>query len=120
MFALLASALFTTATPTHPLPGPDIVIIGQRIDDARARLAACLARRCAPNEDVDATLALAEAQLIDGGYDEARESLLASLRHNKRAGPRYAMSVSDLYRANGRVAAHLGIDSDYYRSAYAS
>lgn len=35
-----------------------IVVTGQRILDYRDRLAACLARRCPPNEDIDATLAL--------------------------------------------------------------
>jgi tetratricopeptide (TPR) repeat protein len=124
MFALLTSALvamppLAVTSPDISL-APDIVIIGQRIDDAKARLAACLARHCPAKEDIDATLGLAEAELVNGDYDEARETLQASIRRNRTVGPEYALPLSDLYRANGRVAAHLGIDSDYYRSAYAA
>src|SRR4051812_13483775 len=114
MFALLTYAL--AAMPPLPVSppnislGPDIVIIGQRIDDAKARLAACVARHCVAKEDIDATLGLAEAQLVNGDYDQARETLQASIRRNRRVGPEYALPLSDLYRANGRVAAHLGID----------
>ena len=123
MFVLLtfAAAAMPVAPATTPLSmDTDIVIVGQRIDEAKARLAACLVRHCAANEDIDATLDLAEVQMIDGDYDHARETLQGSIRRNRKVGPEYALPLSDLYRANGRVAAHLGIDSDYYRSSYAA
>ena len=77
-----------------------------------------LARHCATNEDIDATLALAESQLVAGKYRDARSTLLKSLGRNKKQADAYPIPVSDLYRANGRVAANLGIDNDFYRSTW--
>ena len=96
----------------------DIVVIGQRIDDASADLKACLARACKPDEDIDATLRLAETQLMAGKYRDARTTLLAALKRNKDEARAYPIPVSDLYRANGKVAAHLGFDKDYYASTW--
>lgn len=115
----LLVALYASATITQVQPQPKtIVVVGERIDDASARLKACLARQCKPDEDIDATLALAETQLLAGKYREARTTLLASLRRNKEFGDVYPVPVSDLYRANGKVAASLGFDQDYYRSTF--
>ncbi len=99
-------------------PVPEIVVVGQRIEDAEAALNACLARNCPANEDIDATLALAEVQILAGKYRNARTTLLGSLGRNKDVAKRYPVPLSELYRANGRVAAHLGIDRDYYRSTW--
>ena len=101
-----------------PAPSNSIVVIGRAIQDSRAALADCLARLCPPNEDIDASLALAESQLIAGKYRDARFTLLDALGRNKREAMAYPIPVSDLYRANGRVAAHLGTDDDYYRSTW--
>ena len=97
---------------------PSIVVTGRNISDKKAALAACLVRHCPPNEDIDASLALAETYLIAGKYRDARFALLAALGRNKREATAYPIPVADLYRANGRVAAHLGIDDDYYRSTW--
>jgi|SRR3954447_3282016 hypothetical protein len=97
---------------------PSIIVTGRNISDKKAALAACLARKCRPDEDIDATLALAETLLISGKYRDARFELLGGLGRNKRFAASYPIPVSDLYRANGRVAAHLGIDEDYYRSTW--
>ena len=115
MLLVIASALLTSAQGTS---GPPIIVTGQRISDYRAALEACLARKCPPNEDIDATLALAESEIMAGEYEDARRTLLASLRRNKDEAKRYPVPVSDLYRANGKVAAHLGYDVDYYRSTW--
>ena len=117
---MLISALLATAAAaqTPSATGPSIVVTAQRIAEQKATLAACLARTCPPDEDINATLALAESQLIDGNYRDARETLLASLGRNKREAARYPIPVADLYRANGRVAADLGLDTDYYRSTW--
>lgn len=113
--ALLLSAGAASPPSAHD---PSIIVTGRNIQDKKAVLAVCLARHCPPDEDIDATLALAETQLIAGKYREARVSLLGALGRNRKEAKAYPIPVSDLYRANGRVAAHLGIDDDYYRSTW--
>ena len=111
--------LHATSLQNAPAPQPQtIVVVGERIDAAAQDLKACLARDCKPDEDIDATLRLAETQLLAGKYRDARRTLLASLGRNKDDADAYPIPVSDLYRANGKVAAHLGIDQDYYRSTF--
>ena len=108
------------ATQNAPVQGKvdPIVVVGQPIDDASAALNACLARSCPPNEDIAATLALAETQLLGGKYRDARKTLLAALGRNEEFAKAYPVPVSELYRANGKVAAHLGFDKDYFRSTF--
>jgi hypothetical protein len=120
LVAALISGLLASAAPatTPSAHDPSIIVTGRAIQDNKTALAACLARRCPPDQDIDATLALAESQLIDGEYHDARRTLLASLGRNKDEASRYPIPLSDLYRANGKVAADLGLDSDYYRSTW--
>jgi hypothetical protein len=112
---LLASPAF--AQSSEP-PGQTVTVTGQRLQSYRDRLAACIARHCPVNEDVDATLALAEALFLDGKYGEARGAVLASLGRNGRQAARFPEPVSDLYRANTRLSRHLGFDDAAARSAY--
>ena len=114
---LVALSAAQTAGQTETKVDP-IVVTGRRIDDASADLKACLAKRCKPDEDIDATLRLAETQLMAGKYRDARTTLLAALGRNKDEAKTYPIPVSDLYRANGKVAAHLGFDKDYYTSTW--
>ncbi|HEV7660883.1 MAG TPA: hypothetical protein VGO55_13675 [Allosphingosinicella sp.] len=108
--ALPAAAM---AQPREAPPqGQDVVVTGTRIQDYRDRLAACLARNCPPNEDIDATMALAEALFVTGEYRDARTAIRASLGRNRDEARNYPEPVSDLYRANARVARHLGLDRD--------
>jgi hypothetical protein len=115
---LFALAIAAAAVPSEVPQHAPIVVTAQRIRDAESALRDCLARHCAPNEDIDATLALAEAQILDGEYREARTALLHSLSRNGGEAKRYPVPVSDLYRANAKVAANLGLDRDYYRSTW--
>lgn len=115
-FALVA--LLLAAAPAQFQPPNTIVVVGEHISDAREGLRTCLSRRCPPNEDIDATLRLAETQLLAGKYRDARKTLLESLGRNKDHARAYPIPVSDLYRANGKVAAHLGFDKDYYNSTW--
>lgn len=118
MLIALAAGLLSTATFEAPNSDRDIVVIGRRIKDAEDALKSCLARQCPPNEDIDATLVLAETQIVAGEYRDARTTLLRSLGRNKHVADRYPVPLSELYRANGKVAAHLGFDKDYYRSTW--
>lgn len=97
--------------------GPDIVVTAFPLKTAQAALAACLERHCPPNEDIDATLALAETQFVAGDYKAARGVMLKSIGRNKRFAKAYPVPVSDLLRANSRVAAHLGETGDYFSGA---
>lgn len=118
MIISVAVALLASAASVPADSRQEIVVVGQAITDKKAALAACLARHCAPDEDIDATLALAETELLAGKYHDARTTLLASLKRNKDEAEAYPVPVSDLYRANGKVAASLGLDRDYYNSTW--
>ncbi|MEQ1510866.1 MAG: hypothetical protein ABL909_10770 [Sphingopyxis sp.] len=108
--ATATSAFAQTEAPA-PAPAPannDIIVTARSLAQTAADLAACLARHCPPDEDVAATLAHAENQFVEGDYRDARGTMLASLRRNREHREQYPIEVSDLMRANGRVAAHLG------------
>lgn len=113
---LALSALTLTAVPAAAQQASpreqSITVTGNRNQDYRDRLAACLARRCPVNEDVDATLALAEALFLGGDYNEARSAVLASLRRNRDAAASFPEPVSDLFRVQGRLARHIGLDRE--------
>ena len=114
----ISTAASAAQSPPEPVPEQNIVVVGERLREFRDRLAACLARNCPPNEDIDATTALAEALFVEGDYREARNVLRASLGRNRDEAERFPEPVSDLYRANARVARHLGFDSEAQRSTW--
>jgi hypothetical protein len=115
---LLLSAPALAQSPPESSPQQPIVVTGQPIQAYRDRLAACLARHCPPDEDINATLALAEALFLNGSYAEGREAARASLRRNRNAARAFPEPVSDLYRAHARLSRHLGLDPDARRSTY--
>ncbi|VVT16749.1 conserved hypothetical protein [Sphingomonas sp. EC-HK361] len=86
-----------------------IVVTARRLDDTRRALDACLARKCPPSEDIDTSLAHAENQFLAGDYEAARTTLLASRRRNARFAKTLPVPVSDLSRANARMAALVGM-----------
>ncbi|HEU0097206.1 MAG TPA: hypothetical protein VFQ67_00395 [Allosphingosinicella sp.] len=115
----LATALLLSAAPPPTAghaqsqsDGQTVVVTGVRIPDYRARLKACLERDCPPDEDIEASLALAEALFLDGDYSGARRTIRASLGRNRGEARGYPEPVSDLYRAHARVSRHLGFDRD--------
>lgn len=95
-------------TPVADTPQREVVVTANRLDDTARALAACLARKCPPDQDIAASLAHAENQFVDGGYAKARVTLGDSIGRNKRHAKAYAVPVSDLFRANARVNVHLG------------
>lgn len=110
----------TPAAPSKANDGPTIVVTARTLRQTADDLAACLARKCSPDEDVRATLAHAENQFVSGGYKDARSTLINSVGRNRRYGSQFPVPVSDLLRANARVAAHLGEGGDYQSSTIAS
>ncbi len=121
-FALVAALAATPAlaqqkTPESATSGPDIVVTGMTLKDAKAALAACISQHCPPDKDIDATLAVAETQFVAGAYKDARATMLKSIGRNKRFASDYPVPVSDLLRANSRVSAHLGEQDAYFGGA---
>ena len=119
--AAASSALGQPPQPrasSGPTPEQTIVVTGARLADYRRALAECLPRHCPTNEDVDATLTLAEAQFVSGDYEGARRTVRASLHRNHRQAAAFPEPVSDLYRANTRLARHLGHDREAVLSVY--
>ena len=92
----------------------EIVVTARSLKDTAADLKACIARKCPPDQDIKATLAHAENQFVEGDYRDARATLANALGRNRKHKGQYPVEVSDLLRANGNVAAHLG-ESDIYR-----
>lgn len=92
----------------------EIVVTARSLKDTEADLKACLARKCPPDQDIKASLAHAENQFVEGDYRNARATLANALGRNRKHKGEYPIEVSDLLRANGNVAAHLG-ESDIYR-----
>src|SRR4051794_11240806 len=94
MLALLQASTLSppAAAPTED---PAIVVTAQRIADYRTQLAECLSRHCPTNEDIDATLALAEALFLTGEYHDARVAVRASLHRNHGAAGAFPEPVSD-------------------------
>jgi hypothetical protein len=94
-------ALAQQATTRDETP---IVVTGTPLSETEARLKACLARRCAPNEDIEASLAHAENQFIVGDYAGAQSTLAKSRTRNNRFAAQFPVPVGDLNRAIGRIA----------------
>ena len=129
MHEALAGLLILAATPTSAIdtsqapmqatePAPPIVVTGIPIQGYRDRLDACLARNCPTDEDVDATLALAEAMFLNGDYGDGRQVVRASISRNRRHAAAFPEPVSDLFRAHSRLSRHLGYDDQAARSTY--
>ena len=92
----------------------EIVVTARSLKDTEADLKACIARKCPPDQDIKATLAHAENQFVEGDYRDARATLANALGRNRKHKGQFPVEVSDLLRANGNVAAHLG-ESNIYR-----
>jgi hypothetical protein len=109
-FALLTPfvAAAQAQAPAEPADNREIVVTGRSLKDTADALAACLARGCPPDQDVAASLAHAENLFISGDYDNARTTLLRSIGRNRKHGEAYPVPVSDLFRANSRIAQHMG------------
>ncbi len=119
-FALpLLLAALGTACPALAADNDTIVVTARSMKDTANDLAACLARKCPPDEDIKATLAHAENQFVAGDYKSARSTLLKSVGRNRGAAKGYPLPVSDLMRANARVAVNLGERESYQLSTIA-
>ncbi|WP_294322660.1 hypothetical protein [uncultured Sphingomonas sp.] len=105
---LLAVAQVTAPPPAAP--PEEIVVVGHRATDA---LAACLARKCPPAEDVEASLQASVEQFSAGRYAKARHVLLRSIARNRRHAADLPGPVSSLYATLATVAEHDGYPREW-------
>lgn len=119
-FAASAVALAAASAAAQPGrgDGQTVTVVGQNVQAYRNRLAACLARNCPVNEDVDASLALAESLFLNGEYRDARSIVRASLGRNRDRAAAFPEPVSDLYRVQARLARHIGYDREARLAAF--
>ncbi|WP_397581304.1 energy transducer TonB [Sphingorhabdus sp.] len=110
---LLIAGVNSPATANDEAPR-EIVVTARSLKDTESDLKACLARKCPPDQDIKASLAHAENQFVEGNYRDARSTLVNALGRNRKHKGQYPIEVSDLLRANGNVAAHLG-EANVYR-----
>ena len=85
-----------------------IVVTGQSLETTLKALEDCLARGCPPEEDIRLSLAHAENLFVEGDYRDGRRTVLGSLKRTKKYADELPVPVSNLYRANSRIAEHLG------------
>lgn len=89
-----------------------IVVTGNPLSETAKRLKACIARNCPPNEDIDASIAHAENQFLEGDYLNARATLAAAHGRNARHAKAYPVEVADLDRTYGRLVNMNGRPND--------
>jgi hypothetical protein len=105
---ILAGVALTFAMPawaqdSDQEAAPAIVVTGNPLSETAKRLKACLDRHCPPTEDIDASLAHAENQFLEGDYKAARATLASSHDRNAKYAKQYPVEVADLDRAYGRI-----------------
>jgi hypothetical protein len=98
--------------------GQTIVVTGSSLAQTERDLRECIARHCPPDQDIAASLALAENQFIAGDYEAARRTIKASQGRNGRYASQFPVPVSNLYRAGSRIAGHLGEGQDLEQSTW--
>lgn len=99
-----------------PLQADEIVVTGKSLRQTAADLEACIKAKCPPDKDVAATLAHAENQFVSGDYKGSRTTLKQSLGRNRKHGGNYPVPVSDLLRANSKIAEQVGEPKDFQLS----
>lgn len=92
------------ATPPAAVP-QDIIVVGHRAEKA---LAECLARKCPPAEDVEASLQASVEQFADARYEDARRTLQRAIDRNRDHAAALPGPVSSLHATLATVAEHEG------------
>lgn len=108
LLLLLSTGLAFPALAQDAEEQTTIVITGKPLAETEADLAACLARKCPPKEDIAASIAHAENQFIAGDYAAARRTLGQSRGRNHRHAATLPVEVAGLDRAYGRMSDHDG------------
>lgn len=104
MLAALLLIAAGQAAPAQAVASRDIIVKARPLASYRADLDACIARGCPPKEEIAASLAYAEAQLLTGDYAGSRSTLLRARGRNARFAAELPVDVGDLHHANARLA----------------
>lgn len=105
LFVLTAMGIASPIMAQDTKPqDPVIVVTGTPLSETKAGLEACITRHCPPKEEIDAALAHAENQVIQGDYAGARRTLSKARHRNNRFAKELPIDVADLNRAYGRIA----------------
>ena len=118
LLLVLVAAVPATGAPASDPQANDVVVTGSRLTDTERALAACIARKCPPDQEIAATLAHAENQFIAGDYAGARATLRRGISRNGRHAAAFPVPVSDLHRASATIAVHLGRGESYRFESY--
>lgn len=118
MTALALLLLSTPQAGNIAEDGETIIVTARSLEDTAAALRNCLARKCPPAEDIQATNAHAENLFVAGSYEEAMAVLGDSIGRNKGYAKHLPVEVAGLYRGHSRVSLHLGHESQYKFSGY--
>lgn len=118
MMTALALLLSTPEAAQLAEDGKTIIVTARSLADTEAALRNCLARKCTPAEDIEASAAHAENLFVAGEYDDAMSVLGDSIGRNKHYAKQLPVEVAGLYRAHSRVSVHLGHETQYRSSTY--
>lgn len=91
-----------------PVEGETVVVIARDPRVSKAALEACIKRKCPPREDIALSIAAAEDQFLEGGYEDAWSLLRASRRRNDRHAGALPGEVSGLRQFAADMASVLG------------
>lgn len=117
LLALQAVVTPSVATGTEKR---DIVVLGTSLKDSERDWKACRKRRCPPDEEIKVALIHGENLFVAGDYRKSRAVLSVAIANTRSAAARFPVDVSDLRRAEARVASHLGETDDVRRGMVAS
>lgn len=109
---MIAALILQTASP-DAAPHRDVVVVGERPEDALAR---CRARRCSVAEDAAAALALARQQFVAGDYRAAHRTLVAATDRHRGDARTDPLPVAALWRNKAKLELHLG-EAALFRSS---
>lgn len=110
MNAVVLLAVFSLSA-AQGIPTQDtktVVVTAKSLKSTENILNACIARQCSPKEEIDAALAHAENLFVEGEYKTARRTLLNTIGRVDRYAAQYPTEVADIWRAQARIAGHLG------------